>query len=64
MTGMLMIFGLTPNIQALIKARVVGKVIFDVIDRVPEIRDHEDCTDNFDVKREITFKDVSFRYPT
>ncbi len=64
MTGMLMIFGLTPNIQAIIKARVVGKAIFDVIDRVPEIRDHEGCSNNFEVKKEITFKDVSFRYPT
>jgi ABC-type multidrug transport system fused ATPase/permease subunit len=64
MTGMLMIFGLTPNIQAIIKARVVGKEIFDVIDRVPEIRDHENCTDNFEIKREVTFKGVSFRYPT
>jgi ABC-type multidrug transport system fused ATPase/permease subunit len=35
MTGMMMIFGLTPNIQGIIKARVVGKDIFDVIDRVP-----------------------------
>lgn len=55
MTGMLMIFGLTPNIQAVIKARVVGKVIFDVIDRVPEIRDHEKCSDNFEVTRQISF---------
>lgn len=49
MTGLMMVFGLTPNIQALIKARVVGKTIFDFIDRVPEIRDHENCTDKFEV---------------
>lgn len=59
-----MIFGLTPNIQAIIKARVVGKVIFDVIDRIPEIRDHPGCKENFDVTREISFKNVTFRYPT
>ena len=64
MTGMLMIFGLTPNIQALIKARVVGKEIFDVIDRVPEIKDHEKCTNDFEIKNHIIFKDLSFRYPT
>ena len=64
MTGMLMIFGLTPNIQALIKARVVGKDIFDVIDRVPEIRDHDKCTNDFEIKNHIIFKDLSFRYPT
>jgi ATP-binding cassette, subfamily B (MDR/TAP), member 1 len=64
MTGMLMIFGLTPNIQALIKARVVGKEIFDVIDRVPEIKDHDKCTNDFEIKNHIIFKDLSFRYPT
>lgn len=35
MTGMMMIFSMTPNIQALVQAKVVGKQIFDVIDRVP-----------------------------
>jgi ATP-binding cassette subfamily B (MDR/TAP) protein 1 len=64
MTGMLMIFGLTPNIQALIKARVVGKEIFDVIDRVPEIKDHDKCSNDFEIKNHIIFKDLSFRYPT
>lgn len=39
MTGLTMIFGVTPNIQALIKAKVVGKTIFDVIERVPEINE-------------------------
>lgn len=48
----------------MIKARVVGKSIFDVIDRVPEIRDHENCTDKFEVKESIRFEKVSFRYPT
>lgn len=55
MTGVMMIFGLTPNVQAVIKARTVGKSIFDVIERVPEIRDHENCSDNFEVTREISF---------
>jgi hypothetical protein len=32
---------LTPNLQALIKAKVIGHTIFDVIDRVPEIKDHD-----------------------
>ena len=62
--GMMMLFGLTPNMQAMIKAKVVGYAIFDVIDRVPEIRDHENCTEKFEVKRSISFRDISFRYPT
>jgi hypothetical protein len=40
MTGVMMLFGITPNMQALIKAKCVGHTIFEVIDRVPEIRDH------------------------
>ena len=51
MTGMMQLFGLTPNIQALIKAKVVGKTIFDVIDRVPEIKDHEGCITSFQVEK-------------
>ena len=37
--GMVTIMSLSPNIAALMKAKVVGKKIFEVIDRVPEIRD-------------------------
>jgi len=39
--GMMMLFGLTPNMQAMIKAKAIGYTIFDVIDRVPEINDHD-----------------------
>jgi ABC-type multidrug transport system fused ATPase/permease subunit len=48
----------------MVKARVAGKTIFEVIDRVPEIRDHENCLDNFEIKEGITFDNVKFRYPT
>jgi hypothetical protein len=40
MVGMVNVIGLTPNLQAVVKAKVIGKTIFDVIDRVPEIRDN------------------------
>ena len=46
------------------KARVLGKLIFDIIDRVPEIRDHPGSSSTFDIKKEINFKNISFRYPT
>jgi ABC-type multidrug transport system fused ATPase/permease subunit len=62
--GMMQIFGLTPNMQALVKAKVVGHMIFDVIDRVPEIRDHENSGEKFEVTEGIHFKNVAFRYPT
>jgi ATP-binding cassette subfamily B protein len=64
MTGMMMIFGLTPSVQALVKAKVAGKQIFDVIDRAPTIKDHESCVSVFEVKEGIRFENVSFKYPT
>lgn len=48
----------------MIKAKVVGHTIFDVIDRVPAIKDHDKCLEKFDVSRHIAFEKVSFRYPT
>ena len=42
----------------------MGKTIFDVIDRVPEIRDHEKCQNTLEVKEAIRFEEVTFRYPT
>jgi ABC-type bacteriocin/lantibiotic exporter with double-glycine peptidase domain len=62
--GLMMIFGLSPNLQALVKAKVVGHMIFDVIDRVPEIRDHENSGEKFEVADGIHFQNVAFRYPT
>lgn len=63
MTGMMMIFGLNPNIQAIIKAKVVGRLIFDVIDRKPEIRDNDVALEDYILNDRIAFKDVTFRYP-
>ena len=62
--GIMLLFGLTPNLQAMMKAKVIGHTIFDVIDRVPEIRDHDKCIEKFEVRKSITFKDITFRYPT
>lgn len=64
MTGMMMIFGLSPSVQALVKAKIAGKQIFDVIDRVPTIKDNESCVSVFEVKEGIRFEKVSFKYPT
>jgi len=48
----------------LVQAKVAGKNIFDVIDRVPLIKDHDDCISKFEIKKEITFDQVTFKYPT
>lgn len=42
----------------------MGHMIFDVIDRVPEIRDHENSGEKFEVSEGIHFQNVAFRYPT
>jgi hypothetical protein len=43
-------------------------VIFDVIDRVPEIRDEELDPNNLEISyslvNQIKFENVSFKYPT
>lgn len=62
--GLINILSLNPNIRAINEARVVGKTIFDIVDRVPQIADHPNCVDNLTLNRAITFQNVVFRYPT
>jgi len=57
-----------PNISNISKAQVVGKKVFDIIERQPQIRDHANSktVDGSEValQQKILFKDVRFRYPT
>jgi len=39
-------------------------MIFDVIDRVPKIRDNENARSDFRLVDCIEFRNVSFKYPT
>lgn len=39
MTGLSMFLTSFPNIQSIIKAKVIGRIVFDVIDRQPAIQD-------------------------
>jgi hypothetical protein len=41
--GMMVLISLNPNMQALAKASVLGTKVFDVIDRIPLIKDAEGC---------------------
>jgi ATP-binding cassette, subfamily B (MDR/TAP), member 1 len=61
--GIMSIMGLTPNIQALVKGKVVAKPIFDVIERKPEIGDYGKCLEDFTVNQAIKFRGVTFKYP-
>lgn len=62
--GLINLLSLNPNIRAINEAKVVGKTIFDVVDRVPLIADHNNCVDDFTVTKAITFTNVTFKYPT
>lgn len=66
--GMGQLTAILPNITNLSKALVVGKKIFDVVERVSEIGENsdEDKTENkmISLKQGIEFKGVHFRYPT
>ena len=47
----------------MVKAKVIGFMIFEVIDRKPEVRDNEVCLKEVKVEEAIYFKDIIFRYP-
>lgn len=54
-----------PNFQSLIGANAISGIIYKVIDRVPEIADTaESASVKFNLRREIIFEDVTFKYPT
>ncbi|CDW71198.1 abc transporter [Stylonychia lemnae] len=55
-------FQLIPNFQALVKAKLVGKEIFDVIDRVSAIVDHDQSLSDFNLKSAIKFQNITFKY--
>jgi len=39
-------------------------LIFDVIEREPLVKDVKNPLNNFELKNEIKFKDICFKYPT
>lgn len=63
-TGFLSLLAALPHIQGIQAAKMAGRVIFDVIDREPRVRDCADPVTEFQLRNEIEFKEVSFRYPT
>jgi len=46
------------------KAQVVGRKVFEVIERVPKIRDKENALEQFTLNAAIKFENVTFKYPT
>lgn len=52
-----------PNIQAVMSAKVLGKIVFDVIDRVPQVKDSPNPKLEISLKTSIQFRNVTFKYP-
>ena len=52
------------NYKALVEAKVSGKHLFDVIDRVPKIQLDDPTAVDHTLEGEIEFKNVDFYYPT
>ena len=50
----------------MVAAKTLGCLIFDVIERVPEIRNSDETRRGLGIqlKKEITFENVTFKYPT
>jgi ABC-type multidrug transport system fused ATPase/permease subunit len=53
-----------PNVQAIVAAKTLGVLIFDVIERVPEVRNAPGAIPQLNLEKEITFNNVTFKYPT
>jgi ABC-type multidrug transport system fused ATPase/permease subunit len=62
--SVMVIGGILPLFPAIIRALVCMKKVFEVIERVPKIKDEPGCLDNIQLKNKIVFKNVQFRYPT
>jgi len=53
-----------PIFPGVVKALIVGKKIFDVIEREPKIKSKENSKTDIEVSTGINFNDVRFRYAT
>ena len=66
MMAMMTLGSVFPIIPAIIKAQVVGKYVFDVIEREPLIKSppvtEKSC--NIKLEQDIQFENVHFQYPT
>jgi len=58
------ITSLGPNVKAFTEAKIGGRLAFNVIDHVPDVRYGEGAPIRTPVKGQIEFTNVEFRYPT
>lgn len=53
-----------PNIQAIMAAKTLGVLIFDVIEREPLVQNGRNPISEINLKKSINFDNVTFKYPT
>lgn len=63
-TGFVCLISAMPNIQAIMAAKTLGVLIFDVIERIPLVKNVADPTGYFTLRDSIDFNNVTFKYPT
>lgn len=64
-TGFIGLIAALPNVQVIASAKIQGKLIFDVIDRVPLIRNNDNSQlQEMQLTNQIRFENVTFKYPT
>ncbi len=65
-TGFVGVIAALPNIQSLMQAKTYGKLVFDVIERTPEIRNRQGVRQGkgITLDNEIKFTNITFKYPT
>ena len=65
-TGFVGILATFQNVQSLIQALTYGKLVFDVIERNPEIRNRDKVKggNGVTLSDEIKFTNITFKYPT
>ena len=66
--AMMQLLSILPNVTNVAKAQIVGKKVFDILERLPEIRNNaageKSKATNIALKDTIEFNKVRFRYPT
>ena len=62
--GLFALGGAGPSITAVTVAKATGKQAFEIIDRVPTIKQDDPQAVKHTVKGEIEFQNCTFMYPT
>ena len=63
-TGFVCLISALPNVQAVVQAKTLGALIFQVIEREPLVKNRANPSRNISLQKAISFNNVTFKYPT